>query len=130
MSGLNAIEMSSLTQSRRTYGYRRALPGPDCNESAGAGPPQGHGAGVAGAENAGRGSSVGGPVGPADPTDPAQARGTRRCVAGTWPPRQALQPEVPVGVSPQGAVGLSAAVRWLRSDLRRGETAGTGPGRE
>src|SRR5437867_9288687 len=99
MSGLNAIEMSSLTQSRRTHAYRRADSGPDCDEPKGTGPAQGHGPGVAGAEDAVRGSSAGGPVGPPDPTDSAEPEGAGRCRPGPWSAGQAFEPEVPSRVS-------------------------------
>src|SRR5437588_206083 len=41
MSGLNAIEMSSLPRPRRSHGYRRAYPRPDPHEPEGARCPEG-----------------------------------------------------------------------------------------
>src|SRR5271163_2658585 len=116
MSGLNAIEMSSLRVARRACVYRRAF-GPDSDESARAGPAQGHGPGVAGAADAGRGGAVGGPVSPPGPARAAQAGAVGRCGPGAWAAGQALEPAIGCQAAPQGADSLSTAVCRLRSDL-------------
>src|SRR5437868_5005707 len=102
MSGLNAIEMSSLPRARRAYVYRGIEPGSDHDEPEGTGPAQGHGPGMAGTADARRGGSADGLVGSAGPAAPAQAGGARRCRSGAWPARPAVEPEVRGGVSPAG----------------------------
>src|SRR5258708_1664826 len=127
MSGLNAIEMSSLTASRRSHVYR-VQPGPDYDEPAGAGLAQGHGVGVAGTENPSRGSSVGGPVGPANPTYSAQAGSGWRYRAGAWPAREAVEPSLRSWVSAEGVGSVSTAVPWIRSHVCVREAGGIGAG--
>src|SRR5690242_3225355 len=130
MSGLNAIEMSSLHTARRPCVYRRAKPGPDCDEPEGAGPAQDHGPGVAGAKVSGGGGSAGGPIGPPDPTDPTQAGAGRRCRPGAWPAGQAFEPAVQGTASPEGSGCLPAAVRRVRSYLCQREASRSRTGRE
>src|SRR5271163_1077683 len=130
MSGLNAIEMSSLPRARRTCGYRRAERGPDRNGSEGARPAQGYGPSVARTENPGGGGEAGRLVGSPGAADSAQAGEGRRWHPGAWLARQALEPGVRTRVSPEGADSLSEALLGLRSYVCQREVGRVGPDRQ
>src|SRR6266404_2175559 len=128
MSGLNAIEMSSLRPARRTYVYRVQRRRPDCYEPTGTRSLTRPAFGSGRTTHPSRGGAAVAAERPPG-TAPAATSATRgRCRPGPRPARPALQPSQGCQAATEGSPDLPQGVPRLRPHLCRGETGRTGPG--
>src|SRR5579872_7392542 len=126
MSGLNAIEMSSLLRPRRNHVYRRTYPRPDTHEPEGTRCPHHPARRSTRRTHSGRGRTAARQKHPADTAYLATTPDRRRCRPRPRITGQTFQPPVRPPTPPGRPCRLPTTLCRLRTYLRQREV---GPGR-